>query len=64
MLKFMNFIISNILVGFLRAAPTRSGRFVTSSSRPGQITGSLNTPPPSWRSYAELRPVTLQTLAP
>lgn len=63
-LKFMNFTVSNVLVGFFRAAPMKSGRSVTSSSQPGRITGSLNTPPPSWHSCAELRPATLQTLAP
>lgn len=52
-LQFLNFTVLNIPVGSLRAAPTSSGSSVTSSSGLGWITGSLNTPPPSWRSCAQ-----------
>ncbi|CDQ81796.1 unnamed protein product [Oncorhynchus mykiss] len=44
--------------------PVRSGRYVSSSSQRGLTTVSPSTPPPSWLSYAESRPVTPLTQAP
>lgn len=53
-----------MFVLLFRAAPMRSGKFVTSSLQPGQIMGSPNTPHLSWLSCAGWRPATLQTPVP
>lgn len=48
------------LICSTRAAQMRSVKSVTSSLQPGQTTGCLNIPPPSWPSFAGSRPAILQ----